>query len=74
MYDRLTDASAYTGMYANRNEEAIRIDDPSVEKKGTGHAKNFDSAPVQKFGLQVRAVPGARAAGRGVGGWVGGWV
>uniref|UniRef100_A0A7S4CRQ1 EF-hand domain-containing protein n=1 Tax=Eutreptiella gymnastica TaxID=73025 RepID=A0A7S4CRQ1_9EUGL len=53
VYDRLTDASAYTGMYANRNEEAIRIDDPSVEKKGTGHAKNFDSAPVQKFGLQT---------------------
>ena len=60
VYDRLTDQGQYTGMYANRNEEAIMKDDPNVQKKGTGHAKNFGDAPVQKFGLQVVCPAGRR--------------
>ena len=40
-------------MYANRKETAIDKTDPSVEKHATGHAKNFNEAPVQKFGVQA---------------------
>eukprot|EP01084_Bolivina_argentea_P112614 200839_1 len=51
VFDRMTDKANYSGMYANRNAEAIKAS-PQAETKGTGHAKNFSDAPVQKFGAQ----------------------
>eukprot|EP01004_Peranema_trichophorum_P010493 NODE_9293_length_604_cov_45.889813_g8660_i0.p1 GENE.NODE_9293_length_604_cov_45.889813_g8660_i0~~NODE_9293_length_604_cov_45.889813_g8660_i0.p1 ORF type:complete len:159 (-),score=36.40 NODE_9293_length_604_cov_45.889813_g8660_i0:127-573(-) len=53
VFDRLTDKSGYTGMYANRNEQAIDTTNEQVQKHATGHAKNFSEAPIQKFGVQA---------------------
>mmetsp|Transcript_131791 Transcript_131791/g.185930 ORF Transcript_131791/g.185930 Transcript_131791/m.185930 type:complete len:152 (-) Transcript_131791:82-537(-) len=53
VYDRLTDKTQYTGMYANHNEQAADHTNAQVQGKASGHAKNFSDAPVQKFGMQV---------------------
>ena len=53
IFDKLTDPRQYTGMYALRNAQAIDKTNPFVEKKGTGHARNFNEAPIEKYGLQA---------------------
>ena len=53
IFDKLTDKSLYTGMYAQRNEQPIYKVNEKVEKHATFHAKNFSDSPVQKYGVQI---------------------
>jgi hypothetical protein len=52
VFDRLNDKTTYTGMYANHNEEAI-VHSDKTDRKASCHAKNFNEAPVTKFGVQI---------------------
>lgn len=57
VFDRLTDETSYTGMYAQRDATAVDTTRLDVERHATGHAKAFGEAPVQKFGVQVDKPP-----------------